>query len=378
MLTSSFLDASILLPSLFYILGAFLVFQVLFSGIKVLLNKMAIHYDPYSLRAALGVIYIMSLLFYMEIAATHVQQSWIYINFELISIIFYTVILSANKRYYYYFFPLILLAFMVLNSALTSWESWCLSFDLIVFYQALNHIKNHTKNKFPFFKYLLVSIIFGFLYWFFAKIKFNISNPVFIHQLVSLFVMELFTIGYIAVLFSDLESRAALFRDATHDRLTHAFNYDAFDIDLRAIFKDDNQPSTKFTMMMFDIDHFKHINDTYGDLAGDEVLKEVVHIVQNVLKQSNPKIKLYRTGGEEFNVIFPNYKVEQTTDIVNRIFSAINSTPIHLKEKDIHITASFGVSEISPHDVSITDFYSRVDKALYHSKRNGRNTITTV
>lgn len=378
MLTSSFLDASTLLPSLFYILGAFLVFQVLFSGIKVLLNKMAIHYDPYSLRATLGVIYIMSLLFYMEITATHVQQSWIYINFELISVIFYTVILSANKRYYYYFFPLILLAFMVLNSALTSWESWCLSFDLIIFYQALNYIKNHTKNTFPFFKYLLVSIIFGFLYWLFAKIKFNISNPIFIHQIISLFVMELFTIGYIAVLFSDLESRASLFRDATHDRLTKAFNYDAFDIDLRAIFKEDNHPDAKFTMMMFDIDHFKNINDTYGHLAGDEVLKEVVHIVQNVLKQSDPKIKLYRTGGEEFNVIFQNYQVEETTDIVKRIFSAINSTPIHLKEKDIHITASSGVSEISPHDVSITDFYSRVDKVLYHSKRNGRNTITTV
>jgi len=378
LLTSSFLDVSSLLPSLFYILGAFLVFQVLFSGIKVLLNKMAVHYDSYSLRAALGVIYIMSLLFYMEITATNVQHSWIYINFELISVIFYTVILSANKHYYYYFFPLILLAFMVLNSALTSWESWCLSFDLIVFYQALNYIKNHTKNKFPFFKYLIASVIFGSLYWFFAKIKFNISNPMFIHQLTSLFVMELFTIGYIAVLFSDLESRASLFRDATLDRLTHAFNYDAFDIDLRAIFKEDNQPNTKFTMMMFDIDHFKNINDTYGHLAGDAVLKEVVQIVQKVLKQSDPKIKLYRTGGEEFNVIFPNYKVEETTDIVNKIFSAINSTTIHLKENDINITASFGVSEISPHDVSITDFYSRVDKALYHSKRTGRNKITTV
>ncbi|MDG5114146.1 GGDEF domain-containing protein [Companilactobacillus pabuli] len=378
MLTSSFLDVSSLLPSLFYILVAFLVFQVLFSGIKVLLNKMAVHYDSYSLRAALGVIYIMSLLFYMEITATNVQHSWIYINFELISVIFYTVILSANKHYYYYFFPLILLAFMVLNSALTSWESWCLSFDLIVFYQALNYIKNHTKNKFPFFKYLIASVIFGSLYWFFAKIKFNISNPMFIHQLTSLFVMELFTIGYIAVLFSDLESRASLFRDATHNRLTHAFNYDAFDIDLRAIFKEDNQPNTKFTMMMFDIDHFKNINDTYGHLAGDAVLKEVVQFVQKVLKQSDPKIKLYRTGGEEFNVIFPNYKVEETTDIVNKIFSAINSTTIHLKENDINITASFGVSEISPHDVSITDFYSRVDKALYHSKQNGRNKITTV
>lgn len=378
MLTSSFLDVSSLLPSLFYILGAFLVFQVLFSGIKVLLNKMAVHYDPYSLRAALGVIYIMSLLFYMEITATNVQHSWIYINFELISVILYTVILSANKHYYYYFFPLILLAFMVLNSALTSWESWCLSFDLIIFYQALNYIKNHTKNKFPFFKYLIASVIFGSLYWFFTKIKFNISNPMFIHQLTSLFVMELFTIGYIAILFSDLESRASLFRDATHDRLTHAFNYDAFDIDLRAIFKEDNQPDAKFTMMMFDIDHFKNINDTYGHLAGDTVLKEVVQIVQKVLKQSDPKIKLYRTGGEEFNVIFPNYKVEETTDIVNKIFSAINSTTIHLKENDINITASFGVSEISPHDVSITDFYSRVDKALYHSKQNGRNKITTV
>lgn len=378
MLTSSFLDVSSLLPSLFYILGAFLVFQVLFSGIKVLLNKMAVHYDSYSLRAALGVIYIMSLLFYMEITATNIQHSWIYINFELISVIFYTVILSANKHYYYYFFPLILLASMVLNSALTSWESWCLSFDLIIFYQALNYIKNHTKNKFPFFKYLIASVIFGSLYWFFAKIKFNISNPMFIHQLTSLFVMELFTIGYIAVLFSDLESRASLFRDATHDRLTHAFNYDAFDIDLRAIFKEDNQPNAKFTMIMFDIDHFKNINDTYGHLAGDAVLKEVVQIVQKVLKQSDPKIKLYRTGGEEFNVIFPNYKVEETTDIVNKIFSAINSTTIHLKENDINITASFGVSEISPHDVSITDFYSRVDKALYHSKQHGRNKITTV
>ncbi|MCV3763199.1 GGDEF domain-containing protein [Companilactobacillus farciminis] len=376
MLTSSFLDATTLLPSLFYILGAFLVFQVLFSGIKVLLNKMVVHYDPYSLRAALGVIYIMSLLFYMEITATHTQQPWIYINFELISIIFYTVILSANKRYYYYFFPLILLAFMALNSALTSWESWCLSFDLIIFYQALNYIKNHTKNKFPFFQYLIVSVLYGSIYWFFAKLKFNISNPIFIQQLISLFVMELFTIGYIAVLFSDLESRASLFRDATHDKLTHAFNYDAFDIDLRAIFKEEHQTDTKFTMMMFDIDHFKNVNDTYGHLAGDEVLKEVVHTVQNVLKQSDPKIKLYRTGGEEFNVIFPNYKVEETTDIIKRIFSAINSTPVHLKEKDIHITASFGVSEISPHDVSITDFYSRVDKALYHSKQNGRNEIT--
>jgi diguanylate cyclase (GGDEF) domain len=117
-----------------------------------------------------------------------------------------------------------------------------------------------------------------------------------------------------------VESRAALFRDATHDKLTHAYNYDAFDVDFRSLFKDNILSDGKFTMMMFDIDHFKHINDTYGHLAGDKVLQTIVDVVQNVLADNDENIKLYRTGGEEFNIIFPHYQVQDTQVIVKKIF----------------------------------------------------------
>jgi len=171
-------------------------------------------------------------------------------------------------------------------------------------------------------------------------------------------------------------SRTALFRDATHDKLTAAFNYDAFDMDFRSLFQNNNTPDKKFTMMMFDIDHFKEINDTYGHLAGDKVLQSVVDIVQTVIENNDPHIKLYRTGGEEFNVLLPNYQVAETQNIVKEIFEAVNHSNIKISHDTVFLTISMGVSEVDPKDVTINDFYSRVDKALYHSKRHGRKEIT--
>lgn len=253
-----------------------------------------------------------------------------------------------------------------------------MSLVLVLFYYSLNYIKDNTKSKFPFFLYMAVSFTSGFLYWFFVKIKFSISNTVFTQQIIYLFVIELFTFGYIAILYTDLESRAALFQDATHDKLTQAYNYDAFDIDFRSLFKDNIISDGKFTMMMFDIDRFKSINDTYGHLAGDKALQTVVNVVQNILTNNDKNIKLYRTGGEEFNIIFPHYHVKDTQPIVKEVFEAVNHANIELDKETIHITISVGVSEISKKDVSINDFYSRVDKALYHSKRNGRKEITII
>lgn len=376
LLTKIFLDNAPLIASLFFIMGAFIVFQILFAGVRLLLKIRHRNTDRYLLRSILGLIYILSLLFIMQLSIRDKNQSWIYVNFQLVSIIFYTVILSVPFKYH--LFGPIVIAFMVFNSALTSWESWCLAIVLIAFYYSLNYIKNHTKNKFPFFSYLIVSLVSGFAYWFFIKIKFSISNPMFFRQVIYLFIIELFTFGYIAILYTDLESRAALFRDATHDKLTQAYNYDAFDIDFRSLFKDNVISDGKFTMMMFDIDHFKSINDTYGHLAGDKVLQTVVEVVQTVLAKNDKSIKLYRTGGEEFNIIFPHYHVKETQTIVKEIFEAVNHTQVNVDKKMIHITISVGVSEISKKDVSVSDFYSRVDKALYHSKRNGRKEITVI
>ncbi|GEO46398.1 GGDEF domain-containing protein [Companilactobacillus kimchii] len=376
MLTKIFLDNAPLITSLFFIMGAFIVFQILFAGVRLIFKVIHRNIDKYLIRSILGIIYILSLLFIMQLSIRDKNQSWIYINFQLVSIIFYTVILSVPFKYH--LFGPIVVAFMIFNSALNSWESWCSGIVLISFYYSLNYIKSHTKNKFPFFPYLLVSLILGSAYWFLIKIKFSISNPIFFRQVIYLFIIELFTFGYIAILYTDLESRAALFRDATHDKLTQAYNYDAFDIDFRSLFKDNVISDGKFTMMMFDIDHFKSINDTYGHLAGNKVLQTVVEVVQSVLAKNDKSIKLYRTGGEEFNIIFPHYHVKETQTIVKEIFEAVNHTEVDVDKNKIHITISVGVSEISKKDVSVNDFYSRVDKALYHSKRNGRKEITII
>lgn len=355
-------------------MGIFVVFQVAFAGIKKILHWRKIRFDEYTLRSLLGIIYILAVLFSLQISIPHGGNSWVFVNFQLVSIIFYTVILSVPHKYH--LFTPIIIAFMIFNSALTSWQSWCMTIALIGFYDTLNYIKDHTKEKFPLLKYLITSIFFGAVYWFFVKLKFSISYTVFFNEILDLAILEVFTFGYIAMLFTDVESRMALFREATHDKLTSAFNYDAFDTDFRFLFTRFKNTDENFSMMMFDVDHFKEINDTYGHLAGDKVLQNVVQVVQEVIDNNNPRIKLYRTGGEEFNVLLPDYDVDATEEVVKKIFSAINHSQTIVAHNTVKLTVSMGVSEVNVEDVSINDFYSRVDNALYHSKRNGRKEIT--
>ncbi|TGD22992.1 GGDEF domain-containing protein [Companilactobacillus suantsaicola] len=376
MLTGFFVNQAPLVTSLFFIMGAFIVFQIFFSGAKRIALKINENIDIYYLRAILGIIYILLVLFIMQSFVRDETRPWVYVNFQLISLLFYTGILSVPFKVH--FFTPIVLAFMLFNSALTSWQSWLLAIILIAFYYSLNYIKNNTKDKFPFFKGFLAATFYGIAYWIVTSLKFPFDTKVLIQQIIYYIILELFTLGYIAMLYSDLESRAALFRKATHDKLTTAYNYDAFDIALRALFKKHLVYHQKFTMVMFDIDHFKQVNDTYGHLAGDKVLQEVVDIVRTVLKNNDRKLKLYRTGGEEFNIIFPNYELVDTKQIVDEIFQAVNHSEVVFDQNHIKVTISVGVSEANHEDTSINDFYSRVDKALYKSKRSGRMAITVI
>lgn len=376
LLNNLFLGRATLVSSLFFIMGAFVVYQIIFTGIKKVCAYLHINFDTYALRTIIGITYILGLLFSLQMAIPNRNLSWTAVNFQLVAVIFYTAILSVPSKYH--LFTPIVLAFMIFNSVLTSWASWGMAIDLILFYKTLNYIRDHMKGKFPFMQYFLSSLFFGAIYWIFIMMKFNISFNTLLQEIFYLAVLELFTFGYIGILFTDLELRAALFRDATHDKLTSAYNYDAFDIDFRKLFQKDSRNHIKFTMMMFDVDRFKKINDTYGHLAGDKVLQNVVKVVQEVIDENDRNIKLYRTGGEEFNVIFPDYKLNDTENIVREIFETVNHSTTEYNNNTIHLTISMGVSEISDSDVSINDFYSRVDEALYHSKRGGRREITVI
>jgi len=128
------------------------------------------------------------------------------------------------------------------------------------------------------------------------------------------------------------------------------------------------------TMIIFDIDHFKTINDTYGHIAGDMILKKVVKVIKGIIRDSDVFV---RTGGEEFILILPNCPLEQGTKLAERIRKAIESTKFTYKETRIWVTISMGITEyIKGQD--LTQFFDRADQALYRAKKSGRNRVVAI
>lgn len=123
------------------------------------------------------------------------------------------------------------------------------------------------------------------------------------------------------------------------------------------------------SFIIFDIDHFKQINDTHGHSMGDLVLRQVAQLTQETLRTAD---LLGRMGGDEFMVLLPATDLNQAIQTAERIRLAINETSFAPLEEPI--SSSFGVSEYRTGD-SLSDLYQRADKALYASKKAGRNVV---
>jgi len=127
-----------------------------------------------------------------------------------------------------------------------------------------------------------------------------------------------------------------------------------------------------FSIIIFDIDHFKLVNDTHGHSGGDEVLI-------NTTKTANKYIRdqdiLGRIGGEEFLAILSNTSLPQALEIAQRILEAIEKQSVTFEGKIIHITASFGVAQYSPDKEDFISLFQHADEYLYKAKNQGRNRI---
>ena len=133
----------------------------------------------------------------------------------------------------------------------------------------------------------------------------------------------------------------------------------------------DGHPGMSFTML--DLDHFKKINDTYGHLVGDEVLKETA---RRILATTRAYDLAGRFGGEEFIVVHPNADYTQAKGIANRIWGAIREEPYVIEGRKINVTASLGVGTLDP--ATENDFMpalKRADLALYDAKNTGRDRV---
>jgi diguanylate cyclase (GGDEF)-like protein/PAS domain S-box-containing protein len=158
---------------------------------------------------------------------------------------------------------------------------------------------------------------------------------------------------------------------ATTDGLTKIFNRAKFDDELQMRFESSRDSKQSLALVMFDIDHFKQVNDRFGHDVGDSVLKELVSLMGNFIRKSD---FLARWGGEEFMVLVSGADIRDIEKMANHLRSVIESHEFSIAGK---VTASFGITLMVDSD-SVASLLKRVDSALYQSKMNGRNRVTFI
>ncbi len=136
-----------------------------------------------------------------------------------------------------------------------------------------------------------------------------------------------------------------------------------------------NRFSRPLSLMIMDIDHFKHVNDTYGHPAGDDVLKQLVELCHKELRSSD---FVGRYGGEEFCILFPETGIEGALTAAERIRKHIEINLFHSESIYLKITISAGIAcleSMDKNNATLGDFFVAADKALYVAKSAGRNRI---
>ena len=123
-----------------------------------------------------------------------------------------------------------------------------------------------------------------------------------------------------------------------------------------------------FSLVMFDVDRFKRVNDTYGHLVGDDTL---VRLTKLVAADKRAKDDLYRYGGEEFFLLLPNTDLKGAVELAPRVHQAVREEPFPIIK---HLTVSMGVVEYRDKE-TVDDIIKRVDDLLYDAKHTGRNAI---
>ena len=129
----------------------------------------------------------------------------------------------------------------------------------------------------------------------------------------------------------------------------------------------------KLAAMMLDIDHFKHVNDTYGHASGDKVLQAIAELSKRTLRKQDT---IGRYGGEEFAVILPETDISRAMEVAERLRVAIASCPIDISQGTVDLTVSIGVAALDTDgNMAVESLLDRADKALYAAKREGRDCV---
>ena len=160
--------------------------------------------------------------------------------------------------------------------------------------------------------------------------------------------------------------------EANHDDLSGLFNRRAFNSIAQQYFSQHQRYGTEVSVVMFDIDHFKKINDQYGHGVGDDAIKWVAQIIKNFSRKCDC---VSRMGGEEFAILMPTTSEFGAYQAAEKIRRRLEVEPFRVKGESIQISISAGISGVYQLDEDFDDMMIRADKALYEAKSKGRNQV---
>ena len=157
------------------------------------------------------------------------------------------------------------------------------------------------------------------------------------------------------------------------DRLTELYNRGYWEECLEREFERYKRTSQRTTVLMFDIDHFKKVNDTFGHQAGDEVIRQTSRTLRRTIRKTD---FAGRYGGEEFGVILVDTDSENALILAERLRQRIEALIVSHDKVKIQFTISIGVAQLDETVTEYKQWLERADQSLYYSKQNGRNQVT--
>ena len=175
---------------------------------------------------------------------------------------------------------------------------------------------------------------------------------------------------------SDLEQvNSELATLSQTDGLTKLFNRTHWERCLLAEYKRWTRSQQQSSLLMLDIDHFKRVNDEYGHMVGDEVIKHLAGAIKDCVRETDIA---GRYGGEEFTVMLPDTDSEGARVFAERLRAKVARSIIQYNDIELKYTVSMGIAQIDKSMTSHEAWIMSADKALYESKNNGRNQVTVI
>lgn len=262
---------------------------------------------------------------------------------------------------------LISLSFLYISNQFIAPDFLIQAFGVMIIILAIFLIDN--RWLYSIFASLFVSIgYFMFVAFYFTEVPFSEFSAAIVHILIVVFLSSIssYSVNYYKRI--QYLNNIELLKMAENDSLTGIYNKAKFNKEYARLADSAQEKNTYLSVVMFDIDNFKGINDRYGHLVGDKILMDLTDVVRSNIHESDI---FARWGGEEFVLIFPDMHLQQAIEITERLRKSISE---HSFEKVGHVSCSFGVAAFE-NDDELDKVLQRADERLYMAKHSGKNKV---